>query len=119
MITTIQGTANTSLAEGRRGYVWLISAVAAMGGLLFGWDWVVVGGAQAFFAPFFGITKGIIIDGHTKVVNNENLGGWANSCALLGCLAGSLVIGGLSDKFGRKRLLIFAAFLFALSSVLT
>jgi sugar porter (SP) family MFS transporter len=119
MITTIQGTANTLQAEGRRGYVWLISLVAAMGGLLFGWDWVVIGGAKAFFEPFFGITRDVIVAGKATVVTNENLSGWANSCALLGCLAGSLVIGVLSDKFGRKRLLIFAAFLFALSSVLT
>jgi SP family xylose:H+ symportor-like MFS transporter len=88
------------------GYVWLISAVAAMGGFLFGYDWVVIGGAKPFFEPFFGLSS-------------EALRGWANSCALVGCLAGALFTGGLSDRYGRKRLLIAAALLFALSSVLT
>jgi MFS transporter, SP family, xylose:H+ symportor len=87
-------------------YVWLISVVAAMGGLLFGYDWVVIGGAKPFFEPFFNLTQAA-------------LRGWANSCALLGCLAGAILSGGLSDKFGRKRLLIAAAVVFAGSSVLT
>jgi sugar porter (SP) family MFS transporter len=87
-------------------YVWLISLVAAMGGLLFGYDWVVIGGAKPFFEPFFNLTR-------------ESLRGWANSCALLGCLAGAVLSGGLSDRFGRKRLLVVAALLFAVSSVLT
>ncbi len=88
------------------GFVWFISLVAALGGLLFGYDWVVIGGAKPFFEPFFGL-------------ETEELRGWANSCALLGCLAGALVTGGLSDRFGRKRLLSVAALLFAASSILT
>lgn len=122
MITTTSAeTLDTSKlrADLNVGYIWLISTVAALGGLLFGWDWVVIGGAKAFFEPFFGIAKDAIVNGKAVVVTDENLSGWANSCALLGCLAGSLVTGILSDKFGRKRLLIFAAFLFAISSVLT
>ena len=87
-------------------YVYAISLVAAMGGLLFGYDWVVIGGAKPFFEKCFQLDKG-------------NLSGWANSCALLGCLLGSLVAGLLSDTFGRKRLLLTSAFLFAVSSVLT
>ena len=88
------------------GYVWAISLVAAMGGLLFGYDWVVIGGAKPFFERYFGLTTAAEI-------------GWANSCALVGCLAGSLVTGALSDRFGRKRLLVAAALIFAGSSVLT
>lgn len=87
-------------------YVWMISLVAAMGGLLFGYDWVVIGGAKPFFEKFFNLTSEAQI-------------GWANSCALLGCLVGSLVSGVLSDKFGRKKLLLVSAFLFAVSSILT
>ncbi len=45
--------------------------------------------------------------------------GWANSCALIGCLGGSILSGALSERFGRKKLLILAALLFAISSVLT
>ena len=100
-------------------YIWLISAVAAMGGLLFGWDWVVIGGAKAFFEPFFGITKDVMMEGKLAQVTDDRLSGWANSCALLGCLLGTLATGVLADKFGRKRPLIFAAFLFAVSSILT
>jgi len=85
-------------------YIWLISMVAALGGLLFGWDWVVIGGAKPFFERFF------------HIQNSAALSGWANSCALTGCLAGALVAGTLSDRFGRKRLLIAAAALFALTS---
>jgi SP family xylose:H+ symportor-like MFS transporter len=100
-------------------FIWLICSVAALGGLLFGWDWVVIGGAKPFFEPFFGIAKDTIVRGVPTVVTDERLSGWTNSCALLGCLAGALVAGGLSDKFGRRKLLIFSAFLFAASSVLT
>ena len=88
------------------GYVWTISLVAAMGGLLFGYDWVVIGGAKPFFEKSFGLTSAFEI-------------GWANSCALVGCLVGSMITGALSDRFGRKKLLIAAALLFAGSSVLT
>ena len=88
------------------GYVWTVSIVAAMGGLLFGYDWVVIGGAKPFFEKCFGLTTAAEI-------------GWANSCALLGCLVGSLATGALSDRFGRRKLLLAAALLFAASSVLT
>ena len=88
------------------GYVWTISLVAAMGGLLFGYDWVVIGGAKPFFEKTFGLTTALEV-------------GWANSCALVGCLAGSLMTGALSDRLGRKKLLLAAALLFAVSSVLT
>jgi sugar porter (SP) family MFS transporter len=85
-------------------YVWLISIVAAMGGLLFGWDWVVIGGAKPFFERFFHLTS-------------DAQSGWANSCALVGCLIGALMAGALSDRFGRKRLLLAAALLFAITSL--
>jgi sugar porter (SP) family MFS transporter len=87
-------------------YVWMICLVAAMGGLLFGYDWVVIGGAKPFFEKYFALTS-------------EAQVGWANSCALLGCLIGSLLSGMLSDRFGRKKLLLVSALLFAVSSVLT
>jgi sugar porter (SP) family MFS transporter len=119
MTIATQTETTTLKANYNYGYVWLISIVAALGGLLFGWDWVVIGGAKALFEPFFGIAKDTVVNGQAISVTDANLSGWANSCALLGCLVGSLLTGVLSDKFGRKRLLIFAAFLFAVSSVLT
>ena len=87
-------------------YVLMISAVAAMGGLLFGYDWVVIGGAKPFFEKYFHL-------------NSEALVGWANSCALLGCLLGSMIAGAVSDRYGRKKGLLLSAVLFAVSSVLT
>lgn len=86
-------------------YLISISLISAMGGLLFGYDWVVIGGAKPFYEPFFGIS------GHAF------LQGWAMSCALVGCLAGAVLSGNLSDRFGRKRLLILSAALFIAASM--
>jgi SP family sugar porter-like MFS transporter len=84
--------------------IWMISLTAAMGGLLFGYDWVVIGGAKPFYEKYFQLTSAYQV-------------GWAMSSALLGCLLGSILSGGLSDAFGRKRLLILAGFLFCVSAV--
>ncbi len=89
-----------------RGYVLTISTIAALGGFLFGYDWVVIGGAKPFFEKYFRLTT-------------EGQVGWANSCALLGCLVGSIIAGAMSDRFGRKKTLILSALLFAVSSILT
>ena len=86
-------------------YLILISLVSAMGGLLFGYDWVVIGGAKPFYEPFFGI------------VDSPALQGWAMSSALIGCLAGALLAGKFSDRYGRKKMLIAAAALFIVSAV--
>ena len=88
----------------RLGYIWTVCLVAAMGGLLFGYDWVVIGGAKPFYEKFFNLTSSSQV-------------GWAMSSALIGCLAGAVLSGGLSDRFGRKRLLILAAILFTITSV--
>ena len=87
-------------------YVWAISSVGALGGLLFGYDWVVIGGAKPFYEKYFQLTS-------------ESSIGWANSCALIGCLLGSIISGSISDRFGRKKLLILSALLFVVSSLLT
>ena len=87
-------------------FIWATTLVSAMGGLLFGYDWVVIGGAKPFYEKFFNLTTPSQI-------------GWAMSSALVGCLVGSLISGGLSDRFGRKRLLILAGFLFTGTGILT
>jgi sugar porter (SP) family MFS transporter len=104
MITTVPTESSNLKAEYNFGYIWLISIVAALGGLLFGYDWVVIGGAKPFFEKYFHLTT-------------AGQSGWANSCALIGCLVGALVAGASSDKFGRKRLLMLSAFLFAITSI--
>ena len=86
------------------GYVWAISVVAALGGLLFGYDFVVISGAESFYERYFPI-----LTAFDK--------GWAMSSALVGCLLGAIVSGSLSDKFGRKWLLVLAALVFVVSSI--
>ena len=85
-------------------YIWAISSVGALGGLLFGYDWVVIGGAKPFYEKFFQL-------------NHPSLQGWAMSCALIGCLIGALTSGQLADRYGRRRLLMLAALMFTVSSL--
>src|ERR1039458_4641853 len=85
-------------------FLWMAAAACALGGLLFGYDWVVIGGAKPFYELYFHLAS-------------PALQGWAMSCALIGCLIGSVSSGGLSNRFGRKRLLTLAALVFALSSL--
>ncbi|MCL2899692.1 sugar porter family MFS transporter [Brenneria tiliae] len=84
-------------------YVWMICLVAACGGLLFGYDWVVIGGAKPFYEAYFHIT-------------DPALSGWAMSSALVGCVFGALVSGVISDRFGRRVPLLLAALMFTLSA---
>ncbi|TFG89850.1 MAG: MFS transporter, partial [Candidatus Atribacteria bacterium] len=67
--------------------------------------YVVIGGAKPFYEPFFGIT------------DNAVMQGWAMSCALIGCLAGAVLSGWMSDRFGRKKLLILSAGIFVTASL--
>jgi sugar porter (SP) family MFS transporter len=94
----------TSTYSYNQTYIWLISMTAALGGFLFGYDWVVIGGAKPFYEPFFDITS----------VEDQ---GWGTSSALVGCMVGAALCIVLSDKLGRKRLLIFSGFLFSLSAL--
>jgi sugar porter (SP) family MFS transporter len=104
---TISGASGAEhVAAERTFYAWGIAIVAALGGLLFGYDWVVIGGARQFYEVYF------------RLVSPELIG-WANSCALVGCLIGSLAAGYLADRYGRRRVLLFAGILFAISSALT
>ncbi len=86
-------------------YIFGISMVSAMGGLLFGYDWVVIGGAKPFYERFF------------DIASCANLQAWAMSCALIGCVVGAVVSGVVSDRFGRKWPLLVSAFLFTIASL--
>ena len=78
-----------------------------MGGLLFGYDWVVIGGAKPFYELYFGIGDSPLLQGV------------AMTTALVGCLIGAMVAGAAADKYGRKPLLMFAAVLFTVSAIAT
>lgn len=78
-----------------------------MGGLLFGYDWVVIGGAKPFYEVYFGIE------------NDPGMQGLAMSIALAGCLAGAMVAGSMADRHGRKPLLILSASIFVVSAFAT
>lgn len=91
--------------RGRKGYVYLISLVAAVGGLLFGFDIAVIAGAIPFIKRYFALSAAEL--------------GWAVSAVALGCMLGASIAGFISDKIGRKKVLIAAAVLFIVSSVLT
>ncbi len=90
-----------------KGFLYFICAVSAMGGLLFGYDWVVIGGAKPFYELYFGISDSPVMQGV------------AMSTALVGCLIGAMVAGAAADRFGRKPLLTVAAMLFTVSAIAT
>lgn len=86
-------------------FVYFICIVSAMGGLLFGYDWVVIGGAKIFYEQYFGIAS------------QPFMQGLAMSIALAGCLIGALTCGTMADRYGRKPLLLISAAIFIVSSI--
>ncbi|GIP29011.1 arabinose-proton symporter [Paenibacillus sp. J23TS9] len=84
-------------------FVTLVSIVAALGGLLFGFDTAVVSGAVGFMKERFSLSEFEV--------------GWAVSSLIIGCIVGALSTGVLSEKFGRKKILITAALLFIIGSI--
>lgn len=88
---------------GQRGYVALVCLVAALGGLLFGYDTAVISGTIGFLQEHFELTA--------------TLKGWAASSALLGCVLGVSFAGLFSDRLGRKKTLVLAGLLFLISAI--
>jgi len=84
-----------------RPYLYFISLVATLGGLMFGFDVGIISGAIPFIQPYFGW--------------NELQLGWGVSSILVGAIAGAFGTGSLTEKYGRKRLLISVALFFAIS----
>jgi sugar porter (SP) family MFS transporter len=89
--------------EGDLRYVYLLTSVAALGGLLFGYDTAVIAGAIKYIKLQF--------------VLDAVLEGWAVSSVLVGCMIGASLAGMISDRFGRKKMLLLAAVLFAVSAL--
>ena len=98
------GESTVRVESFRRAYVWIAASAGALGGSLFGYDFVVIGGAKPFYERYFQLDL-------------PSLEGWAMSCALIGCLVGSVTSGKLSSRFGRRRSLTLAAVIFAVSSL--
>ena len=88
-------------------FVYFICLVSAMGGLLFGYDWVVIGGAKPFYELYF------------DIADIPAMQGLAMSVALLGCLIGAMLSGMLADRYGRKLLLMVSAIIFLVSAYAT
>ena len=81
----------------------LYTLVAALGGLVFGFDTAVINGAMPFFTKHFELSHA--------------MQGWAVSSALIGCIIGALFIGRPGDTYGRRYMLKVLAVLFIISSI--
>ena len=84
-------------------FILAVSGIAALGGLLFGFDTAVISGAIPGIQTYFKL--------------NEYALGWAVSSILIGCAFGAIVAGKLADRFGRRAVLMMCAVLFGLSAI--
>jgi len=84
-------------------FLWKVAFIAAMGGLLFGYDFMVIGGTTTFYQEFFGL--------------NAKTLGLSVGAAPIGCIIGAAMSMIFSDRFGRKKLLFVSAVLFFISAV--
>ena len=85
------------------GYVIFMAVVAAIGGILFGYDTAVISGTTEIVKSQFALT--------------DMMEGWYVGCALIGSIAGVLVAGSLSDYLGRKLTMLISAALFSISAI--
>jgi SP family arabinose:H+ symporter-like MFS transporter len=86
-----------------KNFVIRVSAVAALGGLLFGFDTAIISGAIPYISSYFSLSEYML--------------GWAVSSILIGCAVGAMVSGKLADLYGRRFVLIYCAILFAVSGI--
>jgi MFS transporter, SP family, arabinose:H+ symporter len=91
------------MKEKNNAFLLLASVVAALGGLLFGFDTAVISGTTPFIQPYFNL-------------NDVGLG-WTVSSLLIGCIAGVTLSGRPGDLFGRRNTLRIAALVFLVSAV--
>ena len=96
-------TRNKVAREPNKSFIVLVSAVAALGGLLFGFDTAIISGAIPYISSYFGM--------------DEYMLGWSVSSILVGCAVGALFAGSLADRYGRRLTLIICALLFAVSGI--
>jgi SP family arabinose:H+ symporter-like MFS transporter len=86
-------------------YIIFLACTGALGGLLFGFDIAIITGAGPFLTRHFALSDISL--------------GWAFSSLLFGCVIGSVFAGRLTDRYGRKRMLVWVALLFAATSIAT
>jgi len=86
-----------------KSYTVLISIVAALGGLLFGFDTAVIAGALHYLKPFFQLSDGEL--------------GLVVAATSIGCIPGALFSGRLADRFGRRKLLIVTSLLYIIGAL--
>jgi SP family arabinose:H+ symporter-like MFS transporter len=91
------------MEQNRKGYLYLLAGVAALGGFLFGFDIAIITGAMPFFEKHFSLTSLEL--------------GAVNSSLLFGCIVGSAVSGWVTDRYGRKKIMLLVSLLFAATSV--
>ena len=94
---------NYNSSKQSNSFIAAVCSIGSLGGLLFGFDTAVISGTFSFIERHF--------------LLNEIEIGWFASSALIGAIIGALVSGSLSDRFGRKPILIIAAFLFFISAL--
>jgi len=92
-----------TMTSNKNPYVYFVSFVAAIGGLLFGFDTAIIAGAIGYLKDQFAL--------------NSLQEGWAVSSALVGCIVGASIAGTISDRIGRKNFLIISALLFLVSAI--
>ncbi len=85
-----------------KSYTVLISLIVALGGFLLGFDSAVISGAVKGITVYFEMTDSML--------------GFAVGCVIFGAMAGNLMAGPMADRFGRKKVLIIVAALFAISA---
>ena len=85
-----------------KSYTILISLIVALGGFLLGFDSAVISGAVKGITLYFEMSDAML--------------GFAVGCVIFGAMAGNLMAGPFADKFGRKKVLIIVAALFAISA---
>lgn len=87
----------------KNGFVILISATAALGGLLFGFDTAIISGTIPYIQSYFKMDALAL--------------GWAVGSGLVGCALGSVIAGYLAENYGRRLSLMACALLFAISGI--
>jgi sugar porter (SP) family MFS transporter len=84
-------------------FVGIVSSIAALGGLLFGYDTAVISGAIGFLQTHFHLSPAAT--------------GWAASCVLAGCVLGAAIAGQMSDSIGRRMVILLSAIMFLVSAI--